>query len=398
MDYTLSDTGATTRAKAGDMYSVSDFGRMAADTVRMDAYRRAIEAVVKPGAVVLDLGAGTGIVSLIAARAGAARVHAVDPNPAVWLIPEVAAENDLRDRVVVHHASSLDIVPPERVDVVIADLRGPSPLVGDHLASMRDVKKRWLAPGGTIIPAKDELKVAVAEAEAFEAKLHAAATSFARFGFRSDSILRSIRNEVFADQAGLVAASDIISDSSTWATIEYGITEARHLEGTVTLTFTRGGIARGLSAFFQTELAPGIGFSTAPGQTLIYGRSYLPLDQPVTVAPGERAEVTLRADVRGERWAWDTTFFDRSGAARLSMKQATFLGAPISIDTLRRGSDQFRPELTRRGHRMLEILGAMDGKSTVREIAQRMAGRYEELDRGADITDEIRSLAMRYSR
>jgi len=375
------------------MYTVSDFGRMAADTVRMDAYRRAVEATVKPGAIVLDLGAGTGIVSLLAARAGAKRVHAVDPNPAVWLIPELAAESACADRIVVHHASSLDIEVPERVDVVVADLRGPMPLVGEHLAAMRDIEKRWLAPGGVLVPNRDRLRVAVAEAEAFDAQITAAETSFARFGFPSGAIRRSVRNEVFAEKGGLVA-SDLLTNADTWATIEYPSCPAAHLEGTVKLTCTRGGIARGLSLFFETDLAPGIGFTTGPGHALVYGRYYLPLDHAVPVAPGEAVEVTVRADARGDRWAWDTSF---GGGA--TMKQATFLGAPISIDTLRRGSDQFRPELTRRGRRLAEILGAMDGHATVREIAARIVGRYDELDRGGqDVTEEIRSLAMRYSR
>jgi type I protein arginine methyltransferase len=396
-DYTLSPIAATTRAKAMGMYSVSDFGRMAADTVRMDAYVRAIEAAVKPGSIVLDLGAGTGIASLLAARLGAARVHAVDPNPAVWLIPELAAESSLSDRIVVHHASSLDMDPPERVDVVISDLRGPVPLVGEHLASMRDIRRRWLAPGGVILPARDELWVAVAEAEAFERKLADAETSFARFGFASSAVRRSIRNELCVD-TGLIGASDIVSDAGTWATIEYATCDATHVEGTVELRCTRGGTARGLSIYFETELSPGIGFTTAPGHSLVYGRNYLPLDHAVSVAPGDRVEITVRADVRGERWAWDTTFFDSSGGRRETMKQATFLGAPISLDTLRRGSDKFQPELTRRGQRLREILGTMDGSRTVREIAESFAGKYAELDRAEDITDEIRSIAMRYGR
>jgi type I protein arginine methyltransferase len=379
------------------MYSVSDFGRMAADTVRMDAYRRAIEAAVKPGSIVLDLGAGTGIASLLAARAGAARVHAVDPNPAVWLIPELAAESSLADRIIVHHASSLDIDPPERVDVVVSDLRGPVPLVGEHLASMRDVRKRWLAPDGVIIPARDALQVAVAEAEAFDRKLVDAETSFARLGFASSAVRRSIRNDLVAD-TGHITASDIVSEAATWATIEYGTCDATHLEGSIEVRCTRGGTARGLSIYFETELWPGIGFTTAPGHSLVYGRNYLPLDHDIVVAPGDRVEITIRADARGERWAWDTTFYDRTGARRESLRQATFLGAPISIDTLRRGSDKFQPELTRRGQRLCEILVAMDGTRTVREIAESIAGKYAELDRAQDITDEIRSIAMRYGR
>ena len=48
------------------------------DLNRLDAYRRAIEERVRPGFVVVDLGAGSGIMGLLACRAGARRVYAID--------------------------------------------------------------------------------------------------------------------------------------------------------------------------------------------------------------------------------------------------------------------------------------------------------------------------------
>ena len=58
-------------------YSIRDYGTMMADEVRTNAYAEALRRAVRPGDVVLDLGAGTGIFSLLACRFGARRVHAV---------------------------------------------------------------------------------------------------------------------------------------------------------------------------------------------------------------------------------------------------------------------------------------------------------------------------------
>ena len=87
------------------MYSVVAYGIMATDAVRMDAYARAIAKGVKPGDVVVDIGCGPGIFSLLALRAGAARVHAIDTDATVWLARDLLVENGFADKLVVHQKS-----------------------------------------------------------------------------------------------------------------------------------------------------------------------------------------------------------------------------------------------------------------------------------------------------
>ena len=69
--------------------SLAYHANLLSDVVRMDAYDRALRALVKPGDVVLDVGAGTGVLAMLAARAGAKRVHAVESLPVAAL-----AENE----------------------------------------------------------------------------------------------------------------------------------------------------------------------------------------------------------------------------------------------------------------------------------------------------------------
>lgn len=375
------------------MYSVLDYGRMAADPVRMDAYARAIERVVRPGHVVLDIGAGTGIFSILAARAGAKHVHAIEPNPAIWLLSELAAENGVADRITLHHATTYEAALSERADVVIADLRGILPLHEENASVLRDARQRLLKPSGVVIPARDHLRVALVEADGMWRWLARTWESFERRGVAARAMRSSVLNTPYSDRAHPIASSDVLSDGPRWATLDYASYEGSVVEGTVELSVTRGGVAHGFAVWFEAELAGDIGFETGPGSSMIYSRFFLPLLEPLSVRAGGRVALTLRADARGERWAWDTT------SARGRERQSTFLGQATAPEALLRESSTYRPTRTDRGARVRSVLEQMDGERTVEELARSFASDLPDGSplRGRAI-DEVREIVNRYAR
>ena len=95
------------------MYAEFEVHRtMICDRVRTEAFRRAIDSVVRPGDIVLDVGAGSGILSVFAARAGAARVYAVEQTSVAVLAQELAAANGVAEIVQVIHGDVMDIELP----------------------------------------------------------------------------------------------------------------------------------------------------------------------------------------------------------------------------------------------------------------------------------------------
>src|SRR6187551_1996899 len=94
------------------------------DAPRVAAFARAIAAAVRPGDVVVDLASGTGILGLLACRAGAARVYAIEADAIATLAVEIARANGFGDRLHVVHAHSSEARIPERADVVISDQIG----------------------------------------------------------------------------------------------------------------------------------------------------------------------------------------------------------------------------------------------------------------------------------
>jgi len=369
------------------------YGGMAVDGVRMDAYSRAIARTVRPGSVVVDLGCGTGIMSLLALRAGARRVHAIEMDPAVWLARDLAEANGYGDKFVVHHKSSFDVTLEEPADVIIADLRGSSPLFGQNLAAMEDAKRRLLAPGGVLMPARDRLFVALAESEGHRRDLERGWACFERNGFDPSAARSATLNCTYSDGERPIQASHVLSDSKQWAEVRYGEPFSGSFDATVELTMTRGGTAHCLVVWFEATLYDDIVYSNAPGNVLVYNRSILPLLDPVRVSPGETARVTLRTDVGGDRWAWDTEI---GGRARV--RQATFLGLPASPESLLRDSLAATPSRSASGDRAARILELMDGVRSVREISDLLAASETDARRREAITDEVKSCARNYGR
>jgi type I protein arginine methyltransferase len=139
------------------MYSISNYASMVEDRVRMDAYLAGLHAAVTPGCVVLDVGTGTGALAILACRAGAGRVYAIEPSDAIHVARQIAADNDCADRIEFIQDFSTRVQLSERADVAMADLRGVLPHLGLHVPSIVDLRTRLLAPGGTLLPRRDTL-------------------------------------------------------------------------------------------------------------------------------------------------------------------------------------------------------------------------------------------------
>jgi SAM-dependent methyltransferase len=127
--------------------------RLVADDVRTGAFHDSIMATVRPGDVVLDVGAGSGILSLFAARAGAARVYAVERAPgAVALARRLVDENRVGGIIRVVPGAAERVLLPERVDVLVSEWLGVFGVDENMLGGVLAARDRWLKRGGVMIP------------------------------------------------------------------------------------------------------------------------------------------------------------------------------------------------------------------------------------------------------
>jgi SAM-dependent methyltransferase len=134
---------------------------MLRDFVRGAAYRGAIERATGPQTIALDLGCGSGLLTLFLARAGASRVFALEPRPHVMaLARELAETNGLSSRIDFVEAMSTD-VPASRVTpratLLVAEILGNGILNEKVLEFTIDARDRLLAPAATLIPFKIDI-------------------------------------------------------------------------------------------------------------------------------------------------------------------------------------------------------------------------------------------------
>lgn len=135
---------------------LSHHEEMLSDTVRVEAYHRAIHRCVEPGDVVVDLGSGTGLLAFMAARAGAAKVYAVEHSDVIELAREIARSNGITNVEFVQ-ANSREFTPPEPVDVLLHEQMGDELFNENMVDNVLDLRDRVLLPGGRILPARFRL-------------------------------------------------------------------------------------------------------------------------------------------------------------------------------------------------------------------------------------------------
>ena len=137
---------------------LAEHEEMLSDTIRVDAYHRAIHRNVVPGDVVLDLGTGTGLLAFMASRAGARKVYAVEHSDFIDVAREIAHRNGFTNIEFVQ-ANSREFTPPEPIDVVLHEQMGDELFNENMLQNVLDLRARVLRPGGRILPARFRLFV-----------------------------------------------------------------------------------------------------------------------------------------------------------------------------------------------------------------------------------------------
>ncbi|KAF9662434.1 hypothetical protein SADUNF_Sadunf18G0052900 [Salix dunnii] len=158
--------------------SYSHFGiheEMLKDAVRTKTYQNVIyqNKFLFKDKVVLDVGAGTGILSLFCAKAGAAHVYAVECSHMANMAKEIVESNGFSNVITVLKGKIEEIeLPVAKVDIIISEWMGYFLLFENMLNSVLYTRDKWLVKDGIVLPDKASLYLtAIEDAEYKEDKI-----------------------------------------------------------------------------------------------------------------------------------------------------------------------------------------------------------------------------------
>lgn len=346
---------------------------MMVDHVRTREFRKALETNLKPGQVVLDLGAGTGIWALLAAKAGAGKVYAVEPNAAIEIGRRLAAENGLADKIEFIQGLSTDIELPQKADGVISDLRGVIPIIQGHLGSIVDARARLLKPGAWQIAEKDTLYACLVENQAVHDSF-ARPWNDRRFELDLRLVLPYVMNQHRAYRRN---PSERRTEPRELATLDYRCDLETTIHAEATWQLESDLMVHGAVLWFESELGGGARFSTCPflepnERAWIYGNMLLPFEEPLALKAGDTADFQFKAldSQNGYQYFWQL----ESGSER--RRQSTFLGQLRVPGESHRISENFRPQLNRRAELERCALNLLAEGASTQEVAMRLQEEF----------------------
>ncbi|HEX5634174.1 MAG TPA: 50S ribosomal protein L11 methyltransferase, partial [Gemmatimonadales bacterium] len=288
---------------------------MLADEPRVAAYRAAIERHA-PGRFVLELGTGSGVLSIFAARAGARRVLAVEESAIAGLAAELFAANAPTIELAVRSSRDLVLPDDQRAEVIVHELLGADPLAEGLLPTIADARRRLLAPGGRLLPSRLELYatgVALTEAPVDRAVAQTQTTAIAaRHALDLAPLSRALaalpdrayQHTVRGASFELLTEPTLLHDLDLTTVDE----DACAATLTRTLTATRAGTLSAVLLHFRAHLDHDLVLSNGPElPETHWGRRITALSHSRPVHPGDRLplQVTREATLHHERLRLD---------------------------------------------------------------------------------------------
>ena len=288
---------------------------LVSDRIRNEAFHAALKAVIRPGeTVVADVGAGTGLLGMMAAKLGAKEVYLYETAAVAGLARDLLKLNKVRN-CVLFPCHSTEMETPPRVDVVVSETLGNYPLEEDIVATLKDARKRHLKPGGIMIPRRVKQFVAPVVSD----RMHRDLVAWDDVGYGLDFTPAKVMSQhnIYVRTLGLPELLDGGRSTVMWDEIDLTAQPASNRKGETVFPVRAAATIYGFAIWWTAELAGNVVMSTAPDAPRTHWEQlYLPLLEPISAKAGDKVGIALRSRTTAENGttlAWTATHMDGKG-------------------------------------------------------------------------------------
>jgi SAM-dependent methyltransferase len=189
---------------------------MLADGMRNELLYQALKDNITENTSFMDVGAGTGVWAIVAAKLGAKRVVAIEIEEClIPIIHKHAEENGVAGKIEIIHGNSDDVRIRGKFDLIVSELFGGDALGVDLINSFVHLRQRFLAPGGLLIPQKLAMLVAPVR---FENSIHDLPAGLpVKTGFLRSLKLNYAHNVPLAERDGI----EFLAEPATLVEIDF---------------------------------------------------------------------------------------------------------------------------------------------------------------------------------
>ncbi|XP_017682298.1 PREDICTED: protein arginine N-methyltransferase 3 [Lepidothrix coronata] len=281
---------------------------MLKDKVRTESYRDFIyqNPHIFKDKVVLDVGCGTGILSMFAAKAGAKKVIGVDQSEIIYQAMDIIRLNKLESIITLVKGRIEEVdLPLEKVDVIVSEWMGYFLLFESMLDSVIYAKDKYLAEGGSVYPDICTISlVAVGDMNKHMDKLLFWEDVY---GFNMSCMKKAVIPEAVVE---VLDPNTLISSASVIKHIDCNTASSPDLEfsSDFTLSITMStkctAVAGYFDIFFEKNCHNKVSFSTGPQCTKTHWKqTVFLLEKPIPVEAGEalRGKIVVRKNRKDPR-------------------------------------------------------------------------------------------------
>ncbi len=242
------------------------------DVERVRAYEKAINEVVGPNDIVIDIGTGTGVLAMLAARAGARHVYAIEEGGIAEAASRTFAASPFAERLTLLRGRSTKISVQEPATVIVSEILGHDPFDEGVLSIYRDASQRLADKTARWIPSRIDLFATLVEFPLQVLRNDTFCTDnldrwSAEYDIPFGALSAYEQEHPYALNVKPVdfASWQLVSEPVRLVSADLTAIEHTSIEARERLVATRECAHVGVATYFEAELSETARLSTAPG-------------------------------------------------------------------------------------------------------------------------------------